>query len=104
MTKIVTLTKKPTMFEEVSEMLEAFVESITDAETGEASGVCNDLSCVVLMYRTNDGDVTFECTTNATPESVGMRRRQFTWPAYMRWLLMMTVTKQFTKAGYPSPR
>ena len=72
MTKIVTLTKKPTMFEEVSEMLEAFVESITDAETGEASGVCNDLSCVVLMYRTNDGDVTFECTTNAPPESVGM--------------------------------
>ena len=72
MTKIVTLTKKPTMCEEVSEMLEAFVESITDVETGEAAGICNDLSCVVLMYRTNDGDVTFECTTSATPEGVGM--------------------------------
>lgn len=68
MTKIVTLTKKPSVWEEVSDMLEGFVESITDEETGLAE----ELSCVVLMYKTKDGDVTFECTTSATPEIVGM--------------------------------
>lgn len=68
MSKIVTLTKKPSVWEEVSDMLEGFVESITD----ESTGLADELSCVVLMYRTKDGDVTFECTTSATAESVGM--------------------------------
>ncbi|MGB1159557.1 MAG: hypothetical protein ACPG3V_09175 [Porticoccaceae bacterium] len=68
MTKIVTLTKKPAVWEEVSDMLEGFVAAITD----ESTGLAEELSSVVLMYRTKDGDVTFECTTNATAESVGM--------------------------------
>lgn len=68
MTKIVTLTRKPSVWEEVSEMLESFVETLTD----ESSDFAENLSCVVLMYRTHDGSVTFECTTQATPEKVGM--------------------------------
>lgn len=68
MSKVITLTKKPSVWEEVSDMLEGFVEAITD----ESTGMADDISCVVLMYRTNDGDVTFECTTSATADMVGM--------------------------------
>ena len=48
MSKIVTLTKKPSVWEEVSDMLEGFVESITDEETGLTEGsICRWMSCPV---------------------------------------------------------
>ena len=68
MSKIVTLTKKPSVWEEVSDMLEGFVELIAD----ESTGFAESLSCVVLMYKTEDGDISFECTADATAEKVGM--------------------------------
>lgn len=68
MTKVIALTKKPSVWEEVSDMLEGFVEVLADQE----SGLAENLDLVVLMYKTKDGDVTFECTTSATAEKVGM--------------------------------
>ena len=67
MTKIIEF-KRPMAWESAQEMAESFVERLTSDDGGFAS----DLYSAVIMYRTKDGSISFECSAGATALDVGM--------------------------------
>jgi hypothetical protein len=68
MTKIVDFKKKPSTWQEVAIMLEAFVTNLVDENTNLAE----QLGDAVLIYTLKDGGVVFESTSNTPVEKIGM--------------------------------
>ena len=67
MTKILDF-KRPTAWQSVQEMAESFAERLGDDEEGLASM----MHSAVIMYRLNDGSITFECSGHTSVLDVGM--------------------------------
>jgi hypothetical protein len=67
MTKVLDF-KRPTAWESIQEMAEAFAERLG----GEEEGLAEEIHSAVIMYRLKDGTVTFECSGHANVLDVGM--------------------------------
>ena len=68
MTKIVDFKKKPSTWQEVAFMLEAFVTNLLD----EDSDLSDQLQDAILIYTLKGGGVVFESTSNTSVEKIGM--------------------------------
>jgi hypothetical protein len=68
MTKIVTMKKKPTAWQEIAIMLEAFVTALL----ADDSELADNIEDAVLIYRLKSGAVVFESTGSTDVNKIGM--------------------------------
>jgi len=68
MTKIVTMKKKPTTWQEIAIMLEAFVTALL----ADDSELADNIEDAVLIYRLKSGAVVFESTGSTDVNKIGM--------------------------------
>ena len=68
MTKVVTMKKKPTTWQEIAIMLEAFVTALL----ADDSELADNIEDAVLIYRLKSGAVVFESTGSTDVNKIGM--------------------------------
>ena len=68
MTKIVTIKKKPTAWQEIAVMLEAFVTALL----AEDSELAEHIEDAVLVYKLKGGAVVFESSGSTDVNKIGM--------------------------------
>jgi hypothetical protein len=68
MTKVVTMKKKPTAWQEIAIMLEAFITNLIS----EDSDLSEHIDDAVLIYKLKNGAVVFESTGSTDVNKIGM--------------------------------